>query len=152
LAPIGFRGFGTQEVEFHGQRNSRNREKGNAEKVGPKSQSEGMCSESKRRGQALAKISKGHRSHIPWDVDPILAFQHFGFWGIIREEERLLVVRSKSRKMKVVGNRWHVRITLEQSTFVDVSHFDICQELWKYIGTLQLLKPEVLCGLNKGLD
>jgi hypothetical protein len=63
-----------------------------------------------------------------------------------------LVVRSKSKKSKLVGNRWHVLITLEQSTFISVSDFSIFQELWKYIGTLQLLKPEFLYGLNKGLD
>jgi hypothetical protein len=94
--PIGFQGFGTQEVELCGQCNSQNREEGNTEKVGPKSQSKGMCSGSKRRGLALAKIPKGHQSHIPWDIEPISAFQHFGVWGIIREDEQLVVVRSKS--------------------------------------------------------
>jgi hypothetical protein len=122
------------------------------QKVGPKYQSEDTCGGSQRRGQASAKIPKGHRSRIPWDVEPISAFRHFRVRGIIREEERLLVVRSKSRKPKLVGNRWHVLVALEQSTFVDVSHFGIFQELWKYIGTLQLPKPEVLCGLNKGFD
>jgi hypothetical protein len=43
-----------------------------------------------------------------------------------------------------------VLITLEQSTFVDVSHFGIFQEMWKYIGTLQLPKRELLCVLNEG--
>ena len=127
MAPIGFRGFGTQEVDLHGQRNSQNREEGNTEKVGPKSQLEGMCGGSKRRGQVLGKISKGHRSRIPWDVEPILAFQNFGVQGIIREEERLLVVHSKSQKMKLVGNRWHVLIALEQSTIVDISCFGDCK-------------------------
>jgi hypothetical protein len=56
-------------------------------KVGPKYQSEDTCSVSQRRGQALEKISKGHRSRIPWDIEPILAFRHFGVRGILREEE-----------------------------------------------------------------
>jgi hypothetical protein len=93
---------------LHGQHNSQIAKERNAEKVGPKSQSEGTCGGSKRRGQASAKIPKGHRSRIPWDVEPISAFQNFRVRGIIREEERLLVVRSKSRKPKLVGNRWHV--------------------------------------------
>jgi hypothetical protein len=73
------------------------------------------------------KILKGHRSCIPWDVEPISAFRHFKVQGIIREEEWLLVVRSKSRKPKLVGKRWHVLFTLEESTFVDVSYFDDCK-------------------------
>jgi hypothetical protein len=44
-------------------------------KVGPKYQSEDTCGGSQRRGQASAKIPKGHRSRIPWDVEPISAFQ-----------------------------------------------------------------------------
>jgi hypothetical protein len=64
----------------------------------------------------------------------------------------MLVVHSKSPKMKLVGNRWHVLVALEQSTFVDISHFDIFHELWKYIETPQLPKSEVLCCLNKGFD
>jgi len=51
-----------------------------------------------------------------------------------------LHVRSKSRNPKLVGNRCHVLVALEQSTFVDMSHFGICRELWKYIKTLQILK------------
>jgi hypothetical protein len=82
-------------------------------KVGPKYQSEDTYSGSQRRGQASVKIPKGHRSRIPWDVEPISAFQHFRVQGIIREEERLLVVRSKSRKSKLVGKKWRVIVALE---------------------------------------
>jgi hypothetical protein len=61
-----------------------------------------------------------------------------------------LVVRSNSRKSKLVGNGWHVLLALEKSTFIDIFHFGIFQKLWKYIETIQLSKPEVICGLNKG--
>jgi hypothetical protein len=39
----------------------------------------------------------------------------------------MLVVRSKSRKTKLVGNRWHVLFALEESTSIDVSDFDACK-------------------------
>jgi hypothetical protein len=87
----------------------------------------GYVRRSQKRGQASTKIPKGHRSRIPWDVEPISTFRHFRVRGIIREEERLLVVRSKSRKPKLVGKRWHVLFALEESTFVDVSDFGDCK-------------------------
>jgi hypothetical protein len=102
--------------------------------------------------QASTKFPKGHRSRISWDVEPISAFHNFRVQGIIREEEQLLAIRSKPRKPKIVGSRWHLFSALKESTFTENWHFGICQELWKYIRTLQLLKPEVLCGLNKGFD
>jgi hypothetical protein len=82
---------------------------------------------SQKRGQDSTKILKGHRSCIPWDIEPILTFQHFRVRGIIREEERLLVVLSKSRKPKLVGKRWNVLFALEESTFVDVLDFGDCK-------------------------
>jgi hypothetical protein len=51
-APIGFQGFGTQEVELHDQHNSRNREKRNAERWVP-SLSWGICATEVKGGIKL---------------------------------------------------------------------------------------------------
>jgi hypothetical protein len=58
-------------------------------KVGPKYQSEDTCGGSQRSGQGSAKIPKGRRSRQR---------RNFRIRGIIREEERLLVVRSSPEK------------------------------------------------------
>jgi hypothetical protein len=39
---------------------------------------------SQKRGQALAKIMKGRRSLIPWEIEPISSYRHFGVQGIIK--------------------------------------------------------------------
>jgi hypothetical protein len=39
----------------------------------------------------------------------------------------MLVVRSKSRKLELVGNRWHVLVMLEESTFIEISRFSDCK-------------------------
>jgi hypothetical protein len=61
-----------------------------------------------------------------------------------------LVVRSSPEKPKLVGNRWRMLDTLEESTIIDIPGFDDCKELWHCIENLQLTKPEIFHGLNKG--
>jgi hypothetical protein len=54
--------------------------------------------------------------------------------------------------MKLVGNKWRMLDVLEESTVIDISGFSDCKELWHCIENLQLVKPEIFWGLNKGFN
>jgi len=58
-APIGFRHFGTQEVELYGQRNSRNHEEKNAERWVPSISQRIRVAEFKGVVKGFKEIPKG---------------------------------------------------------------------------------------------
>jgi hypothetical protein len=99
-------------VELHGQHKSQNREERNVERWVPSISQRIRVAESKEGSSFGENNERPCRSLIPWEIEPISSYRHFGVQGIIKGRGTILAIRSKSRKPKL-GDRWHVLVALE---------------------------------------